>query len=83
MKFNDEDVEAIQIEEDKLVVRNLVTLFETMSDEIRVTDLEATARLIRIAVEAVVHYLELFSPQIEEERLINELIDMLYRYIFK
>jgi hypothetical protein len=34
-------------------------------------------------VEAVIHYLELFSPHIEEERLINELIDMLYRYIFK
>jgi AcrR family transcriptional regulator len=83
MKFNDEDVEAIHTEEDELVVKNLVALFETMSDEIRVTDVEATAWLIRIAVEAVIHYLELFSPHIEEERLINELIDMLYRYIFK
>jgi AcrR family transcriptional regulator len=82
MKFNDKDVEGIHNEEEDLVVKYLVALFETMSDRIRVKDFEATARLVRISVEAVVHYIEMFTPRIDEERLINELIDMLYMYIF-
>ena len=83
MKYSDRDVEKIHYEEEDLVIRNLTVLFESMKDKLRVTDIEAAAMVIRSAVEAVVHSIKIFTPRIEEERLIRELADMISSYLLK
>ncbi len=83
MKYSDRDVEKIHYEEEELVLRNLTALFASMQDKLRVTDIEAAAMVVRSAVEAVVHSIKIFTPRIEEERLIRELADMISSYLFK
>ena len=51
-------------------------------DRIRTKDLEAAAVLIYETLEAAVHRIKLYGLDIKEERLVNELSDMLCRYLF-
>jgi hypothetical protein len=51
-------------------------------DHIRTKDLEAAAVLIYETLEAVVHRIKLYGLDMKEERLVHELSDMLYRYLF-
>jgi AcrR family transcriptional regulator len=52
------------------------------ADRIRTKDLEAAAVLIYETLEAAVHRIKLYGLDIEERRLVDELSDMLYRYLF-
>jgi AcrR family transcriptional regulator len=51
-------------------------------DRIRTKDLEAAAVLIYETMEAVVHRIRLYGLDMKEERLVHELSDMLYCYLF-
>ena len=51
-------------------------------DRIRTKDLEAAAVLIYETLEAAVHRIKLYGLDIKEERLVDELSDMLCRYLF-
>ena len=82
MRYSDEDVRRIQEEQDERVVQYLIADFKRLGDEIRVRDLEAAARVVRIAVISNVHYMSLFDPTLEDDRLIDELVDMVRRYLF-
>jgi len=60
-------------------IRNTLALWK---DRIRTKDIEAAAVLIYETLEAVVHRIKLYGLDIKEERLVHELSDMLYRYLF-
>jgi len=51
-------------------------------DRIRTKDIEAAAVLIYETLEAAVHRIKLYGLDIEERRLVDELSDMLHRYLF-
>ena len=51
-------------------------------NRIRIKDLEAAAVLIYETLEAAVHRIKLYGLGIKEERVVDELSDMLYRYLF-
>ena len=82
LRYSDEDVRRIQEEQDERVVQHLMDDFKRLGEEIRVRDIEAAARVVRIAVIANVHQMNMFDPTIEEDRLIDELVDMVRRYLF-
>jgi len=60
-------------------IRNTLALWK---DRIRTKDIEAAAVLIYETLEAAVHRIKLYGLDIEEMRLVDELSDMLYRYLF-
>jgi AcrR family transcriptional regulator len=60
-------------------IRNTLALWK---DRIRRKDIEAAAVLIYETLEAAVHRIKLYGLDIEETRLVDELSDMLYRYLF-
>jgi AcrR family transcriptional regulator len=66
-------------EEANARIRNTLALWK---DRIRTKDLEAAAVLIYETLEAAVHRIKLYGLDIREERLVHELSDMLYRYLF-
>ena len=60
-------------------IRNTLALWK---DRIRTKDIEAAAVLIYETLEAVVHRIKLYGLDMKERRLVDELSDMLYRYLF-
>jgi AcrR family transcriptional regulator len=83
MKYSDPGVEAIHSRVEGLVLDRLASLFKSMGDKIRIRDVEAAAAVVYCAFEEVVHSIKIFEPKVAEERLINELSDMISRYLFK
>jgi len=83
MKYSDPDVEAIHRRMEEAVLDRLVSVFNTMKDRLRTKDVEAAAWVVYCAFEEVVHSVKIFESRVAEERLINELSDMISRYLFK
>jgi AcrR family transcriptional regulator len=82
MVHSDPEVRAVMDrweEEATSRIRNTLALWK---DGIRTEDIEAAAVLIYETLEAAVHRIKLYGLDIKEERLVHELSDMLYRYLF-
>jgi AcrR family transcriptional regulator len=83
MRYSDPDVSAIVDEGIELMVKMLVFVLESRRDQLRVTDFEVAARIIVGAIENVVKNIWLCGQdRIEKARLIRELVDMIYSYLF-
>ena len=82
MRYLDEDVNRTQEKQDEIVVRYLTSALEAAGDEVRIRDAEAAARIVRITIISNVHSMSMLGSKIEEDRLINELVDMVQRYFF-
>lgn len=81
MVMLDRDIEAISREEDKKVIAAIKFLFDSLSVHTRVKDTEAAAILLHRVSEEIVHYIRIMGTDIEGERLLSELEDMIIRYI--
>jgi AcrR family transcriptional regulator len=82
MVHSDPEVRAVMDgweEEATARIRETLALWK---DRLRTEDLEAAAVLIYETLEAAVHRIKLYGLDIKEERLVHELSDMLYRYLF-
>ncbi len=82
MIYSDPEVQEInRIEEENVItlLKGFLSLFE---NKLSVTDIEASARIIHRAAEEVIHSIKIFGSPIKEERMLNELVDMIYRYLF-
>jgi AcrR family transcriptional regulator len=82
MVHSDPEVRAVmdRWEEEGIArIRNTLALWK---GRIRTKDIEAAAVLIYETLEAAVHRIKLYGLDIEETRLVDELSDMLYRYLF-
>jgi len=83
LMFEDDEVAAVMQKEKAQIVALLVAIFETHADILRVTDYQAAATVVVDAVEAVIHTVKFFDSPVEEERLINELGDMIHFFLIK
>lgn len=83
MMLLDKDIEDLCAQEDIKVITLIKTYLEAHKDFLRVTDLEAAATVIYRASDEIVHRIKIFQPNIEGGRLINELEDMMCRYLLK
>ncbi|HPI93615.1 MAG TPA: TetR/AcrR family transcriptional regulator [Deltaproteobacteria bacterium] len=81
MKFTDPDVRRLfeEVEKKQLVI--ISTLLEYYRTGSTPRDLEAMAKVIHSAVENVAHYVKFLESPFEKERLIEELTEMICRYV--
>jgi AcrR family transcriptional regulator len=78
----DEDVRKIKSEEDKETIALLITLLQKYKQLIRVNDIEASAILLFRIGDEIIHRIMINKDEIEEERLLGELEDMICSYLF-
>lgn len=83
MSVQDDDVAAlVKAREDRVRMR-LLDFFQSLGNVISVTDLEAAAELVYFTVEEVAHQAVIFQSEVGEKRLIEQLAEMLSRYLLK
>jgi AcrR family transcriptional regulator len=78
----DDEVNAINNEEQKKVISYLIALFQQYKKFIRVDDLEAAASLLFRTSDEIIHRIMFNKEDINEERLLRELDDMICSYLF-
>lgn len=82
MRYTDEDIARFSRGQDDAMVAKLVSLFKTMEDRLRITDLEAAARIVANAFEETMHSVALSECDLEKKRLYDALVDMAAIYLF-
>jgi len=83
LAYTDPDFSAMSALEEDRVVEIMVGLLERHREKLRVDDLEAAARVVVHAAEAVVHSIKIFGAPIEEKRLTDALGDMIFRFLYR
>lgn len=83
MMLLDKEIEDLCADEDMTAIRLISAYLEEHKDVFRITDYEAAATVIMRVCDEIVHRIRLFTPKIEEKRLISELEDMMCRYLLK
>ncbi len=83
MIYHDPEVKAIfdkAEEKEKHQILSILTQFE---EKISVNDMEAAVMMVYSSTANVIHRLKLLQLNMDETRLIKELVEMLYRYLRK
>ena len=82
MEILDPDIAALAREREKRVRSIIRFILESLGNKTRVQDMEAAVYLMLLAIEEVSHRVIIFDSDIDEDRLIDELVDMLNRYFY-
>jgi AcrR family transcriptional regulator len=83
MKYSDPDILAFDEELNDHFNKRFINFLEHFGDRLRITDLEAAAKIISCSVQETIHSVRLFDSPIGEKRLIDALAEMIHRYLFK
>ena len=78
----DEDIRKINSEEDKKIIAFLITFLQQYKLLIRVDDIEAAAIMLFRISDEIIHRIMINKEEIEAERLLGELEDMICSYLF-
>ena len=82
LRYSDPDIQNVYNRERKREVTQIRYLLENNKHRMRVGDQHAAAIIIHNAVESVAHTAKFVGPKIDENRLINELADMIYNFLW-
>lgn len=83
LKYHDPDVRDLQDKTIRVASELLLPLLKSLDKRLRAIDLEAGIELIIITAMEVIHTTTVFSQRIPQERIINELSDMIYEYLWE
>jgi len=83
MKYTDPDILAFHEEINAHFHERFINFLEMFEERLRITDMEAAAKVITCSVQETVHSVRLFDSNIGEARMIDALADMIHRYLFK
>lgn len=83
LAYTDPDFAAMQRSEESRTTHMLMWLLEPHREILRVDDLEASAWIVVLSMEAVIHSMKMFEPPIAEERLRAVLADMVHRLLYR
>jgi AcrR family transcriptional regulator len=83
LKFTDSDILGFHEEINAHFNKRFISFLEMFEDRLRITDVEAAAKVIACAIQESIHSVRLFDSSISEDRLIDALADMVHRYLFK
>lgn len=83
LRYSDPDIKRLFDRERSKEVAQIQYVIETNADRLRAKDPYAAAIVIHNAVECVAHSASFLGPKIDESRLIDELTDMIYNYVFR
>lgn len=81
--YTDPDFADMGRREENHAVQMLKELLALHPESLRISDLEAAARVVVLALEEVVHTIKIFGAPIEESRLLDALGDMVYRFLYE
>ena len=81
LRYSDPDVKKLydkDVDKEVTQIKAIIRIFEK---KVKVADLDAAALVIQCAAENVAHAARLRGMRIADARLVNELTDMIYRYL--
>jgi AcrR family transcriptional regulator len=78
----DNDINEKILEWNQIGLEISINYLKMWKDHIRITDLTAAAMIWNKTMEENIHLIRFSKTEIEEERLIQELTDMLHEYLF-
>lgn len=83
MRYSDEEVarNAEAAEED--MFSKVAAFLASLGDNVRITDMDAAARVISETYEAILHSVSMGIATLEKERLYDALADMVSHYVFQ
>ncbi len=81
LRYSDPDINRVYERERSREVTQIRSLLESNKQRMQVSDQEAAAIVIHNAVESVAHTAKFIGSKIDEQRLINELADMIYNFL--
>ena len=79
---SDPDIDRIVTEHEDRILENTLKTLKQYKDYIRVEDLETAAVIVYRCIEEIVHTIKFSKSTTDENRLVNELVDMISRYLF-
>lgn len=82
LQFSDPDVAKISEEVRTNETNFISSILKTVKDDITVDDISAASKLIHSSVENMALYIKYLGTDLEEERLINGLTEMIYKYLY-
>lgn len=82
MFYGDSETREMIHRKEEDLIKRLLILFYTVKDKLTVTDLEAAVRIVHRTAEENIHAIKMFGAAIQEARLVQELKEMIYRYLF-
>ncbi len=82
LRHSDKDIEHILNEWDEALRKVIIGFLESLQNEVRLKDVEAASYIIIRTIEDNIHSICHSRLSIDKERLRNELVDLLYMYIF-
>lgn len=82
LKYHDPDIADLHEKTTKMATKVFLSLAQTFRNQLRITDLEAGIEVMILAIIDIVHITTIFKQRIQSERIINELTDMVIRYLF-
>ncbi len=81
LRYSDPDINRVYERERSREVTQIRYLLENNKTRMRVSDQEAAAIVVHNAVESVAHTAKFIGPETDEQRLINELADMIFNFL--
>lgn len=85
LRYSDSEIERIYKDEELHALHEVENFLKAIHEQLRVTDTATAARVILTIIEDFAHWIK-FSKDIsehDEEMYINEVTDMIARYLFK
>ncbi len=82
MRYADPEIEAHYNAAERKAIEQLAEHMRQVEHKPRVKDIDAAALVIFNSVEEVVNLIKLFKCDLTEERVVNALTDMIYRFLY-
>lgn len=79
----DPEIDRIIGEQEAAIAQRLVSILERAETRLRIEDKETAAWLMQRIIMEVMHSVSRMKPQKESNRIVNELVDMIARYLIK
>lgn len=83
LRYTDEDIAHRSRLEHEALIKKFIRLQESFGDSLRVTDLEASARVVANAFEETLHSVAVFGDEMDRDQLYEALADMTATYLFR
>lgn len=82
LRYSDPDVKALYDKETAKELKQISEVLFNFKDQMAITDMDAAAVVLHSAAENLAHKIK-FMGSLDENRLINEFTDMIFRYLVK
>ncbi|MEN6473348.1 MAG: TetR/AcrR family transcriptional regulator [Syntrophaceae bacterium] len=81
LRYHDPDIGRLQEKTFRSIYELLIPWRTSLGNQLRVKDVEAGLEMLIMAVMDIIHVTTTYTHNIQQERIINELTDMIVRYL--